>query len=231
MSSTFNRSCLPSVECLFPLLPRRDGKEGEEKDHNLLVRPGLTAEKWWSAAFSRLTWFGVFFKSTIFSSSVQHSDQFSLPTVALSVGSFGSPSFHLCLQHLLLPVHRLLLSITCSFFRPFVCPSFRPSVRSFRLCSVGHLPFGRRPVFEYLKICVCVCVSMEKDGKMTSTLLKVKELIDFNLFELIKIVFCLFPTQQEKVKFEDYWPNMRPVILRLLKQESVNNSEWQDLFW
>lgn len=72
---------------------------------------------------------------------------------------------------------------------------------------------------------------MEKDGKMTSTLLKVKELIDFNLFELIKIVFCLFPTQQEKVKFEDYWPNMRPVILRLLKQESVNNSEWQDLFW
>jgi hypothetical protein len=38
-------------------------------------------------------------------------------------------------------------------------------------------------------------------------------------------------SQQDDVQFEDYWPKMRPVILRLLKQESVNNSEWQDLFW
>ncbi|RWS24253.1 cullin-5-like protein, partial [Leptotrombidium deliense] len=37
--------------------------------------------------------------------------------------------------------------------------------------------------------------------------------------------------QQEKAQFEDHWPKMRPVILKLLQQEPVNRSEWQDLFW
>jgi len=31
--------------------------------------------------------------------------------------------------------------------------------------------------------------------------------------------------------FEDKWPYMRPIILKLLKQESVTQAEWQDLFY
>ncbi|GAB6032838.1 Cullin-5 [Chamberlinius hualienensis] len=32
-------------------------------------------------------------------------------------------------------------------------------------------------------------------------------------------------------RFEDKWPFMRPTLLKLLRQEAVNRSEWQDLFW
>lgn len=32
------------------------------------------------------------------------------------------------------------------------------------------------------------------------------------------------------VTFEDKWPYMRPIVLKLLKQEPVTQSEWQDLF-
>ncbi|RWS06688.1 cullin-5-like protein [Dinothrombium tinctorium] len=39
------------------------------------------------------------------------------------------------------------------------------------------------------------------------------------------------PRKQEKGSFEEYWPQMRPVILKLLQQEPVSRSEWQDLFW
>jgi len=31
--------------------------------------------------------------------------------------------------------------------------------------------------------------------------------------------------------FEDKWPNMRPTILKLLRQEAVSRAEWHDLFW
>jgi len=31
--------------------------------------------------------------------------------------------------------------------------------------------------------------------------------------------------------FEDKWPNMRPTILKLLRQEAVSRVEWHDLFW
>ncbi|KAK7605381.1 hypothetical protein V9T40_007239 [Parthenolecanium corni] len=31
--------------------------------------------------------------------------------------------------------------------------------------------------------------------------------------------------------FEDKWPNMRPTVLKLLKQESVTQNEWHDLFF
>jgi len=31
--------------------------------------------------------------------------------------------------------------------------------------------------------------------------------------------------------FQERWPNMRPTILKLLRQESVPRAEWQELFW
>ena len=34
-----------------------------------------------------------------------------------------------------------------------------------------------------------------------------------------------------KRSFEDHWPSMRPVILKLLRQDPVTRSEWQDIFW
>lgn len=36
---------------------------------------------------------------------------------------------------------------------------------------------------------------------------------------------------QGSTKFTDRWPGMRPVVLKLLKQEHVTREEWQDLFW
>ncbi|KAK8389901.1 hypothetical protein O3P69_012829 [Scylla paramamosain] len=33
------------------------------------------------------------------------------------------------------------------------------------------------------------------------------------------------------VTFEEKWPTMRPTVLKLLRQECVSRSEWQDLFW
>lgn len=31
--------------------------------------------------------------------------------------------------------------------------------------------------------------------------------------------------------FEDKWPSMRPIVLKLLQQEPVTQAEWQDLFY
>ena len=36
---------------------------------------------------------------------------------------------------------------------------------------------------------------------------------------------------QGSTKFADRWPEMKPVVLKLLKQEPVTRREWQDLFW
>ncbi|XP_017786087.1 PREDICTED: cullin-5 isoform X1 [Nicrophorus vespilloides] len=37
--------------------------------------------------------------------------------------------------------------------------------------------------------------------------------------------------EKGQLKFEDKWPNMRPIVLKLLKQEPVSPGEWQDLFY
>lgn len=36
---------------------------------------------------------------------------------------------------------------------------------------------------------------------------------------------------KDTVSFEDHWPSLRPTVLKLLKQESVSKTEWQDLFY
>ncbi|KAL4233301.1 Cullin-5 [Mactra antiquata] len=37
--------------------------------------------------------------------------------------------------------------------------------------------------------------------------------------------------KQGQSQFEEKWPSMRPSVLKLLRQEPVTRSEWQDLFW
>jgi cullin-5 len=37
--------------------------------------------------------------------------------------------------------------------------------------------------------------------------------------------------EKGQLKFEDKWPQMRPIVLKLLKQEPVSPSEWQELFY
>ena len=36
---------------------------------------------------------------------------------------------------------------------------------------------------------------------------------------------------QGSIKFAERWPEMRPVVLKLLNQEHVTRDEWQNLFW
>lgn len=33
------------------------------------------------------------------------------------------------------------------------------------------------------------------------------------------------------VRFEEKWPEMRLIVLKLLQQETVTQNEWQDLFY
>ncbi len=36
---------------------------------------------------------------------------------------------------------------------------------------------------------------------------------------------------QGSIKFAERWPEMKPVVLKLLNQEHVTRDEWQNLFW
>lgn len=36
---------------------------------------------------------------------------------------------------------------------------------------------------------------------------------------------------KDSSSFEEVWPAMRPIVLKVLKQEPVSQSEWQDLFY
>lgn len=53
--------------------------------------------------------------------------------------------------------------------------------------------------------------------------------IIIELFLMIK--FYLILQDRSQCPFEDKWPCMRPIILKLLKQEPVTQAEWQDLFY
>lgn len=41
----------------------------------------------------------------------------------------------------------------------------------------------------------------------------------------------IFTQGKEQCSFEDVWPQKRPIVLKLLKQETVTQQEWQDLFY
>lgn len=37
--------------------------------------------------------------------------------------------------------------------------------------------------------------------------------------------------EQTKEQFAGKWPDMRPIVVKILKQKGVTKGEWQDLFW
>ncbi|CAG7666144.1 unnamed protein product [Allacma fusca] len=39
------------------------------------------------------------------------------------------------------------------------------------------------------------------------------------------------PAEKNQIVFEEQWPKMQPTIVKLLRQEAVNRSEWHDLFY
>ncbi|XP_065907463.1 cullin-5-like [Dysidea avara] len=38
-------------------------------------------------------------------------------------------------------------------------------------------------------------------------------------------------SDNKQSQFQEKWPNMKPVVLKLLRQQHVSRDEWQDLFW
>lgn len=53
------------------------------------------------------------------------------------------------------------------------------------------------------------------------------------MWALFILFYLNYSTFQDKgqLMFEDKWPSMRPIILKLLQQEPVTQNEWQDLFY
>lgn len=54
------------------------------------------------------------------------------------------------------------------------------------------------------------------------------------IFKTIYSYFLIdlqFQNDNKGVKFEEKWSEMRPVVLKLLQQESVSHNEWHDLFF
>lgn len=69
-----------------------------------------------------------------------------------------------------------------------------------------------------------------------STMLKVWDNAIFcahfsDLFVIKTGFFIVFIQGKDSSSFEDVWPTMRPIVLKVLKQEPVTQSEWQELFY
>lgn len=66
-------------------------------------------------------------------------------------------------------------------------------------------------------------------------MLKVRAPYSSSLKQYINFIHFVLPVVyfQDKlgqISFEDKWPSMRPIVLKLLKQEPVTQAEWQELF-
>lgn len=46
----------------------------------------------------------------------------------------------------------------------------------------------------------------------------------------LKLLFFFFFKNKGSLQFEDKWDFMRPIVLKLLRQESVTKQQWFDLF-
>lgn len=46
----------------------------------------------------------------------------------------------------------------------------------------------------------------------------------------LKLLFFFFLKNKGSLQFEDKWDFMRPIVLKLLRQESVTKQQWFDLF-
>lgn len=52
----------------------------------------------------------------------------------------------------------------------------------------------------------------------------------YNNFKEMFIVLVLLSQNKGSLQFEDKWDLMRPIVLKLLRQESVTKQQWFDLF-
>lgn len=52
-----------------------------------------------------------------------------------------------------------------------------------------------------------------------------------NFFGFVFLNKFLFQDKTNPLLFENKWPNMRPIVLKLLQQECVTQNEWHDLFF
>lgn len=41
----------------------------------------------------------------------------------------------------------------------------------------------------------------------------------------------LLNSKKSGIQFEDKWPELKPTVNKLLKQQAVSTQEWQTLFW
>ncbi len=52
----------------------------------------------------------------------------------------------------------------------------------------------------------------------------------YNNFTEMLIVLVFLSQNKGSLQFEDKWGLMRPIVLKLLRQESVTKQQWFDLF-
>jgi len=48
---------------------------------------------------------------------------------------------------------------------------------------------------------------------------------------MIDYIYLLLKKDKNTIRFEEKWPEMRPVVVKLLNQEPVTQNEWQELFY
>ena len=56
------------------------------------------------------------------------------------------------------------------------------------------------------------------------------DLTAFKLNYCLSFFFFFFFKNKGSLQFEDKWDFMRPIVLKLLRQESVTKQQWFDLF-
>ena len=101
------------------------------------------------------------------------------------------------------------------------------------------LLFSPTVIGGYLYTCVCIIIYANNRFSNYTTLVR-----NINICEGVgsKFPACANSSHSYSAmssllkgpgstKFADKWPDMQPVVLKLLKQEHVTRDEWQNLFW
>lgn len=81
----------------------------------------------------------------------------------------------------------------------------------------------------WVGVCVCLHCFAQNIVFCSATFVAVAVHFTFNSFNWL----CVLALLQGKTtpSFEEVWPAMRPIVLKVLKQEPVTQAEWQDLFY
>lgn len=77
-------------------------------------------------------------------------------------------------------------------------------------------------------MCICVITCAYVCVRCVYALFCTKQYYSFRGFQLVPFNLLQGKTTPS---FEEVWPAMRPIVLKVLKQEPVTQAEWQDLFY